>query len=165
LVTNATAVSIDQGIGGVATPGSVVVSPGSTTTYILTAVCGPSGGTATRSVTVTVNPGVPPAPAQSSPPNGAVLTAFPRVATFTWNPVAFPGGVTYNIEIQVYIPILGGGGSWHAHDSANGLTGTSFTMSEFHGDNQGRWRVWATSPTAGDGPKSSWWSFSFHTGP
>ena len=36
-------------------------------------------------------------------------------------------------------------------------------MSAFNGDNQGRWRVWATSPTAGDGPKSDWWSFSFDT--
>jgi hypothetical protein len=58
-VTNATSVTIDQGIGGVGTPGSTVVSPGSTTTYTMEAV-GP-GGTTTASVTVTVNP---PAPTQ-----------------------------------------------------------------------------------------------------
>ncbi|MFN2166763.1 MAG: CARDB domain-containing protein, partial [Anaerolineae bacterium] len=55
-VTNATGVSIDQGIGGVATPGSVNVCPASTTTYVMTAT-GP-GGTSTASVSVTVEPGV-----------------------------------------------------------------------------------------------------------
>jgi len=56
LVTNATSVSIDQGIGGVGTPGTRVVSPASTTTYVMTAVgC---GGTTTKSVTVVVNPPV-----------------------------------------------------------------------------------------------------------
>lgn len=57
LVSNATGVVIDQGIGGVGTPGSAVRSPGSTTTYTMTAI-GP-GGTDTASVTVTVNPVVP----------------------------------------------------------------------------------------------------------
>ncbi len=52
LVTNADSVEIDQGIGGVGTPDSVVVSPATTTTYTMTAV-GP-GGTTTDSVTVTV---------------------------------------------------------------------------------------------------------------
>ena len=56
-VTNATAVHIDQGIGGVATPGSQSVCPATTTTYLMTAT-GP-GGTATASVTVTVQPGQP----------------------------------------------------------------------------------------------------------
>jgi hypothetical protein len=53
-VTNATGVSIDQGIGGVATPGSVNVCPAATTTYVMTAT-GP-GGTSSASVTVTVEP-------------------------------------------------------------------------------------------------------------
>jgi hypothetical protein len=56
-VTGATEVQIDQGIGGVATPGSQSVCPATTTTYLMTAV-GP-GGTATASVTVTVQPGQP----------------------------------------------------------------------------------------------------------
>jgi hypothetical protein len=56
-VTNATEVHIDQGIGGVATPGSQSVCPTATTTYLMTAT-GP-GGTATASVTVTVQPGQP----------------------------------------------------------------------------------------------------------
>jgi hypothetical protein len=53
-VTNADTAEIDQGIGGVATPGSKVVTPGSTTTYILTASCG--SNTKTAQVTVYVNP-------------------------------------------------------------------------------------------------------------
>ena len=56
-VTNATEVQIDQGIGGVATPGSQSVCPATTTTYVMTAT-GP-GGTATASVTVNVQPGQP----------------------------------------------------------------------------------------------------------
>ncbi len=53
-VENATNVSIDQGIGGVATPDSRTVSPATTTTYTLTATgC---GGTVTKQVKVTVNP-------------------------------------------------------------------------------------------------------------
>jgi hypothetical protein len=56
-VSNATSASIDQGIGGVATPGSRVVCPSETTTYILTAT-GP-GGTVIASATVTVQAAVP----------------------------------------------------------------------------------------------------------
>jgi hypothetical protein len=56
-VTGATDASIDQGIGGVGTPGSTSVCPTDTTTYVLTAT-GP-GGTATASTTVTVLPALP----------------------------------------------------------------------------------------------------------
>jgi hypothetical protein len=54
LVSNADSVEIDQGIGGVATPGSVVVSPSVTTVYTLTARC--KGVAATARTVVTVNP-------------------------------------------------------------------------------------------------------------
>ncbi len=51
-VNNATSAAIDQGIGGIATPGSTTVKPATTTTYTLSATgC---GGTATKQVTVTV---------------------------------------------------------------------------------------------------------------
>jgi hypothetical protein len=56
-VTNATQASIDQGIGGVGTPGSTSVCPTGTTTYVLTAT-GP-GGTATASTTLTVQAALP----------------------------------------------------------------------------------------------------------
>ncbi len=54
LVGNADGADIDNGIGGIATPGDITVSPGTTTTYTLTAYCGST--TRTAQVTVTVNP-------------------------------------------------------------------------------------------------------------
>jgi hypothetical protein len=56
-VSNATQAVIDQGIGGVGTPGNQAVCPGGTTTYVMTAT-GP-GGTTTASATVSVSPAVP----------------------------------------------------------------------------------------------------------
>jgi hypothetical protein len=53
-VNNADSVEIDQGIGGVPTPGSASVSPTKTTTYTLTAKCGTT--TDTRQVIITVTP-------------------------------------------------------------------------------------------------------------
>ncbi len=53
-VTGAESAEIDQGIGGVETPGSRVVNPTTTTTYTLTAKCGANVRTA--KVTITVNP-------------------------------------------------------------------------------------------------------------
>jgi len=76
--TNATGVEIDQGIGVVGTPGSVVVSPASTTTYVMTAA-GP-GGTATLSVTVTVKP-----PTPSPPPVEVVLNSEAALDGFRCN--------------------------------------------------------------------------------
>jgi hypothetical protein len=55
--TNATSVSIDQGIGGVVASGSIAVSPTATTTYTITATG--SSGVATQSTTLTVNPAPP----------------------------------------------------------------------------------------------------------
>jgi Ig-like domain from next to BRCA1 gene len=54
LVTNASSVSIDPAVGGISTPGSVEVTPATTTTYILTAVCDATNSTQTARVTVTV---------------------------------------------------------------------------------------------------------------
>ncbi len=53
IVGNAEAAEITPGIGGIATPGSIVVSPAVTTTYLLTARCGST--LATSQVTITVN--------------------------------------------------------------------------------------------------------------
>ncbi len=51
-VEGAQTAEIDNGIGGVATPGSTTVSPASTTTYTLTATCG--GKVVTAHVTINV---------------------------------------------------------------------------------------------------------------
>lgn len=53
LVSNAEEATIEPGIGGVTTPGSVVVTPTTTTTYTLTARCGANVKTAQVTVTVT----------------------------------------------------------------------------------------------------------------
>jgi len=55
-VTDATTVSINQGIGTVDPSGSISVSPTSTTTFILTATS--SAGTTTATVTITVGSGM-----------------------------------------------------------------------------------------------------------
>ncbi len=70
LVSNADNAQIDNGIGGVATPGSITVAPGTTTTYTLTAACG--SDTTTAQVTITVNAG-----ACSGAPTIASFTASP----------------------------------------------------------------------------------------
>jgi hypothetical protein len=54
LVENADEADIDYGIGGIATPGDIIVSPGTTTTYTLSAFCGSNVRAA--QVTITVNP-------------------------------------------------------------------------------------------------------------
>ncbi len=153
-VTNADSVEIDQGIGGVPAPGDRNVSPGSTTTYTMTAHCG--ANTATRQVTITVNAVTLPVPAQLTPADGTVFRVFPRVATFSWSAVSSGGSVTYGIEIQINT------GTWQSKALQTGLTGTSYTMSAFAGDNPGRWRVWASSPVV-ESAKSAWRSFSFNT--
>lgn len=77
-VLNATSVAIDQGIGGVATPGSAIVAPATTTTYTLTATgC---GGTAQAVTTVTViqPTAVPPTAVPTQvPPTRVPPTAVP----------------------------------------------------------------------------------------
>jgi PKD repeat protein len=63
--SNATTVSIDNGVGSQAVNGSVSVSPASTTTYTLTAT-GP-GGTTTKTATVTVTQPAPTATFSAAP--------------------------------------------------------------------------------------------------
>lgn len=77
---NATSVSIDQGIGGVATNGSRSVSPGHTTTYTLTAT-GP-GGTVHCNATVTVV-NVPAAPVCTLSVSPSSITRGDS-STLTW---------------------------------------------------------------------------------
>ncbi len=84
-VTNATSAVIDPDVGGVATPGSTSVSPGTTRTYTLTATgC---GGTVRRQVTITVKPGLVPLPGitiviplrDTVPPSISGATASPNM--------------------------------------------------------------------------------------
>lgn len=68
--TSAANVAIDQGIGDVATSGSRMVSPGSSTTYTITARG--AGGTITASTRITVTT-PPPPPAPPKPPAGPTV--------------------------------------------------------------------------------------------
>jgi hypothetical protein len=81
-VSNATSVTVDQGIGAVQAPGTRVVSPGTTTIYTLT-VTG-CGGTIERQATVIVNP-PPPTPSPTPSP------------TPTPTPAPPPGGGSWGI--------------------------------------------------------------------
>jgi hypothetical protein len=76
--TNATTVTIDQGIGAVAASGTRAVSPAATTTYTLTATNAVGSVTATATVTVT-------APAPALAISGVVPTnVTSTAATITW---------------------------------------------------------------------------------
>jgi PKD repeat protein len=77
--TNATTVSIDNGVGSQALNGSTSVSPTSTTTYTLTAT-GP-GGTTTKTATVTVTQPAPTATFSASPTS---INAG-QSSTLTWS--------------------------------------------------------------------------------
>lgn len=68
VVVNADRITLDQGIGIVATRDSRTVTPSATTTYTLTALGYGGTGNDTRSVTVTVA-GTTPAPAESATPS------------------------------------------------------------------------------------------------
>ncbi len=89
MVTNADSVEIDQGIGGIATPGSTTVSPGSTTTYTLTAHCGATVTTKQATVTVqTVGP----------PPTAPDL----YVSEYSLNPATPVQGQNVHVRVGVY---------------------------------------------------------------
>jgi len=75
-VTNATSVTIDNGVGGVSLSGSTVVMPAATITYTLTASNAAGSVTATALVLVS---GLPPGP--SGPPVINYFTASPPVIT------------------------------------------------------------------------------------
>ncbi|MEW5974713.1 MAG: peptidoglycan-associated lipoprotein Pal [Acidobacteriota bacterium] len=72
--TNATNVSIDQGIGDVSTSGSRSVSPSESTTYTITAKG--DGGTASASARITVT--TPPAPPPPVKPGPSIEELFTR---------------------------------------------------------------------------------------
>ncbi len=77
--TNATTVSIDQGVGTVAASGSTTVKPSATTQYTLTATG--DGGTVTATATVTVQSAAPTATLTASP---TTITAG-NTSTLTWS--------------------------------------------------------------------------------
>ncbi len=134
-VTNADSVQIDPGVGGVGTPGSTIVSPSGTTTYILTAHC--KGVPATRQVTINVG-GAPP-PLDTTPPSitniaWSAKTVYyvsgcgPNSLNVTAN-VSDPSGIA-SVQINYrYVPNAGSPGGWNSPGmSPTGGSGYSFTI-------------------------------------
>jgi hypothetical protein len=75
VVTDATTVTIDQGIGSVALTGSTSVSPTTTTTYTLTATN--SAGSSTATVTIIVNKTLTLQPGSAEGKDSMVVTQIP----------------------------------------------------------------------------------------
>lgn len=89
-VLNATAIAIDQGVGTIAAPGSAIVAPAQTTTYVMTATgC---GGQAQSAVTVTVvePTALLPTQAPTQPPPTAQPTQPPPTEQPTAQPTEKP---------------------------------------------------------------------------
>jgi len=107
-VSNATSVTIDQGVGAVGSSGTTSVSPAATTTYTLTATNAAGSTTAMTQVTVSGTP---------SPPAGR-----PVVNYFTANPPIISAGssttLSWNVSNATSVTIDPGVGS-------AGLVGTA----------------------------------------
>jgi hypothetical protein len=85
-VTDATTITIDQGIGSVALSGSTSVSPASTTTYTLTAIN--SAGSSSATVIITVSPAIiieQTMTLQPVPGNGKDAYVFDNQPTWNYN--------------------------------------------------------------------------------
>lgn len=166
-VTNADSVSIEPGIGGVATPGSRVVAPMQTATYTLTARCG--GNVVTRQVTIVVthpptrtftpttkppDTQAPPAP-QLVSPSGSLSCR--TSVTLDWNPVSDLSGIkTYYVKLERQITP----GNWQ---SAGGWTtsSTAQTVSVQCGGMY-RWQVRAEDNAGNQGPWSGFMTFGIN---
>lgn len=94
-VTDATTVTIDQGIGNVALSGSTSVSPASTTTYTLTAIN--SAGSSVATVVITVNPAIieQTMTLQPVPGNGKDAYVFDNLPTWNYNLEYLYVGISY----------------------------------------------------------------------
>ena len=98
-----------------------------------------------------------PVPALVSPEADAAVPL--KEAVFTWQSVDFSGGVKYGIEVDTLFQFGQDWKYWEARTDATGLAVPTYTVPlPFDGSytKLGRWRVWAVSATAGEGPKSEW---------
>ena len=109
--TNATTASIDNGIGSVATSGSMSVSPAQNTTYTIS-VSG-SGGNATAQSTVTVQPlGPPPSVSMSANPTTILNGQNTTLSVTASNSTSVV--ITDNIDSNTYT-LAGTGGTQSVH--------------------------------------------------
>jgi hypothetical protein len=171
-VSNASSITIDQGIGDVATPGSQLVSPQTTITYTLNATgC---GGTITRQVTITVKQ-LPPtktpvtpapdtegpdAPAIVLPANNAVLTCSQDVKLI-WTAPSDPSGIArYRVRLQLTSKLNPTENDWIDVKIWDPLTTTQVNAnSETTCGGYYRWRLVAYDGAGNQGKVSLWVKF------
>jgi Ca-activated chloride channel family protein len=104
----------------------------------------------------------PEAPALVSPPEGAVLTFFPRLIDFEWTAVR--GAARYRIEVDCYECCATDKWCSEVNPSRVQMRDVmvpKFTI-EFPGNQPGRWRVCALDDRDRPGPKTAWRHFTFY---
>ena len=150
-VSSATSVTING--AGVATAGTWSICPENTTSYALHAE-GP-GGTADRTITVSVSPAAdtesPPAPTPAVPADGLALTCR-ATQTLAWIPVTDPSGVVYYVKLERQITPS----SW---DPAGGWGPVGDKQVEVDVECGGVYR-WAVRAEDGAGNSSVWSAWS-----
>lgn len=93
-----------------------------------------------------------------SPPDGAVMTAFPRKVKLAWSKIE--KARSYRVQLQIQDP---DDSTWHPHPGGLGdrVVGvTSFDV-DFVGSQPGRWRVAAINDEGEEGEFSAWSYFTF----
>lgn len=116
---------------------------------VLVAACGESVGYD--------DPPSPPAtPTQLTPPNGSVLSVFPRTTTLTWTSV--PGATSYQVDIEYCQGQACVDGTTSPYPAVT-VTTPTYTFI-FVGAQPGRWRVAAVG-SSGTSAKSGWWTFRY----
>ncbi|PWI12963.1 hypothetical protein DI272_01530 [Streptomyces sp. Act143] len=114
-------------------------------------------GSTTRGRDESSGPSTLPAPTLLQPGDGAVLTNSPRTTTVEWAGVTGASGYRVEVECRHCVTV----GAWTPQANAT-TTGTSHTF-EWPGDNEGRWRVTATSSDGTSGTTSAWRYFRYDT--
>ncbi len=97
-----------------------------------------------------------------TPPEGAVLTFFPRTIDFEWK--AVPRAATYGIEVDCYHCCATDRWCSDVNPRAvprHEVIASRFTT-EFPGNQPGRWRVWAIDGAGRPGPRTAWREFTFY---
>ncbi len=127
VVSNATSVTIDNGVGNVTNSTMVSVSPAATTTYKLTASNG--GASVSAQVTITVNPNNQPPDTQ--PPSAPVLTkasaSGPTQVDLAWLASTDNVGVTGYRILRNGAILTAVGGSTLTYSDTNAAANTLYT--------------------------------------
>jgi hypothetical protein len=122
-VMNADSVEVDHGIGDVAAPGSATDTPGSSTTYTLSAHCG--SNTKTAQVSVTVSAGSPLHLVTVAPPVYHLLIF--KVTSASVSKTCDPGNIKTNFAGT--ITANGSGNVTYRWEDDNGSRGGTYSLS------------------------------------